>query len=150
MANLKLKTPSGGSLNLVSADTASDLTLTLPANTSTVLTTTTTGVCRAWINYNGNAQTISASYNVSSVTYRGDGRYTINFTTAMSDANYAVVGMVSNDNTGTNYIGAILDATAASPTTTACAVMTGYPGGTGMVSSTQYRYTNYAYFAFFR
>ena len=36
MANLKLKTPSGGSLNLVSADTASDLTVTVPATTGTM------------------------------------------------------------------------------------------------------------------
>ncbi len=37
MANLKLKTPSGGSLNLVSADGASDLTLTFPATTGTAM-----------------------------------------------------------------------------------------------------------------
>jgi hypothetical protein len=35
MANLKLKNPSGGSLNLVSADSASDLTVTFPATTGT-------------------------------------------------------------------------------------------------------------------
>jgi len=37
MANLKLKNPSGGSLNLVSADSASDLTLTFPAVTGTAV-----------------------------------------------------------------------------------------------------------------
>jgi len=37
MANLKLKNPSGGSLNLVSADSASDLTLTFPAGTGTAV-----------------------------------------------------------------------------------------------------------------
>jgi len=37
MANLKLKNPSGGSLNLVSADGASDLTLTFPAGTGTAV-----------------------------------------------------------------------------------------------------------------
>jgi hypothetical protein len=36
MANLKLKTPSGGSLSLVSADTASDLTVTVPAQSGTL------------------------------------------------------------------------------------------------------------------
>ena len=37
MANLKLKNPSGGSLNLVSADSASDLTVTFPAVTGTAM-----------------------------------------------------------------------------------------------------------------
>jgi len=37
MANLKLKNPSGGSLNFVSADGASDLTVTFPAVTGTAM-----------------------------------------------------------------------------------------------------------------
>ena len=37
MANLKLKNPAGGSLNLVSADGASDLTVTFPAVTGTAV-----------------------------------------------------------------------------------------------------------------
>jgi hypothetical protein len=37
MANLKLKNPSGGSLALVSADGASDLTVTFPAKTGTAM-----------------------------------------------------------------------------------------------------------------
>ena len=37
MANLKLKTPSGGSVSLVSADGASDLTVTFPATTGTAM-----------------------------------------------------------------------------------------------------------------
>jgi hypothetical protein len=37
MANLKLKNPSGGSLALVSADGASDLTVTFPAGTGTAV-----------------------------------------------------------------------------------------------------------------
>ena len=37
MANLKLKNPSGGSLSLVSADGASDLTVTFPAATGTAM-----------------------------------------------------------------------------------------------------------------
>ena len=45
--------------------------------------------CRAWVNFNGSAG-IRASGNVSSVTDNGAGDFTINFTTAMPDANYAV------------------------------------------------------------
>jgi len=48
--------------------------------------------CRAWVNFKGtDTVTIRASGNVSSITDNGAGDYTINFTTAMSDANYAVV-----------------------------------------------------------
>ena len=36
---------------------------------------------------------IRASYNVSSVYYNGTGDYTVNFATAMPDANYSVVAM---------------------------------------------------------
>lgn len=46
--------------------------------------------CRAWVNFNGTGTVaIRASGNVSSITDNGTGDYTVNFTTAMSDANYA-------------------------------------------------------------
>lgn len=49
--------------------------------------------CRAWVNFNGTGTVaIRASGNVSSITDNGAGLYTINFTTAMPDANYSVVG----------------------------------------------------------
>ena len=47
-------------------------------------------LCRAWVNFNGvTTATIRASFNVSSVTRNSTGDYTINFTTAMADANYS-------------------------------------------------------------
>jgi len=53
--------------------------------------------CRAWVNFNGkNTVSIRDSGNVTSITDNGSGDYTINFTTAMEDANYAVVGTCSN------------------------------------------------------
>ena len=53
-----------------------------------------TYACRAWVNFNGNGTVaIRASGNVSSITDNGVGDYTVNFTTAMPDANYAVFGM---------------------------------------------------------
>ena len=46
--------------------------------------------CRAWVNFNGEGTVgIRASGNVSSITDNGTGDYTVNFTTAMSDANFA-------------------------------------------------------------
>ena len=51
--------------------------------------------CRAWVNFNGTGTVaIRASGNVSSITDGGAGIYTVNFTTAIIDANYAgVVGV---------------------------------------------------------
>jgi hypothetical protein len=52
--------------------------------------------CRAWVNFNGTGTVaIRASGNVTSITDNGTGDYTVNFTTAMPDANYSVV--VSTD-----------------------------------------------------
>ena len=53
--------------------------------------------CRAWVNFNGTGTVaIRASGNVSSITDGGTGNYTVNFTTAMPDVNYATVGSVWN------------------------------------------------------
>ena len=49
--------------------------------------------CRAWVNFNGTGTVaIRASGNVSSITDNGGGNYTVNFLTAMPDANYSVSG----------------------------------------------------------
>lgn len=48
--------------------------------------------CRAWVNFNGTGTVaIVGSGNVTSITDNGTGNYTVNFTTAMPDANYSVV-----------------------------------------------------------
>lgn len=53
--------------------------------------TQTGTLCRAWVNFNGTGTVaIRASFNVSSITDNGTGDYTINFTNAMPDANYAL------------------------------------------------------------
>lgn len=46
--------------------------------------------CRAWVNFSGAAGAIRASGNVSSVTRSTAGLYTVNFTNALPDTNYAV------------------------------------------------------------
>jgi hypothetical protein len=57
--------------------------------------------CRAWVNFNGQGTVaIRASGNVSSITDNAAGSYTVNFTTAMPDANYAVSGLCSNTTSG--------------------------------------------------
>ena len=56
--------------------------------------------CRAWVNFNGTSTVaIRASGNVSSITDNGTGQYTVNFTTALVDANYAA-SITSNNVAG--------------------------------------------------
>lgn len=57
--------------------------------------------CRAWVNFNGTGTVaIRESGNVSSITDNGTGDYTVNFTTAMPDANYSVSGFSNRSGTG--------------------------------------------------
>jgi hypothetical protein len=54
--------------------------------------------CRAWVNFNGTGTVaIRGSGNVSSITDNGTGDYSINFATAMPDANYAYSHAYSNE-----------------------------------------------------
>jgi hypothetical protein len=62
--------------------------------------------CRAWVNFNGtNTVAIRGSGNVSSITDNGTGDYSINFTTAMPDANYAYSHAYSNEVNVTHTVG---------------------------------------------
>ena len=55
------------------------------------------GAAQAWVNFNGTGTVaIRKAFNVSSITDRGTGLYTVNFTNAMSDTNYAIVGMADD------------------------------------------------------
>jgi len=75
-------------------------------------------LCRAWVNFNGTSTVaIRAAYNVSSITDNGTGEYTVNFTTAMADANYAAV-MTSSSNDQSSATGnTVLDILQTSPPT---------------------------------
>lgn len=56
--------------------------------------------CRAWVNFNGTGTiAIRASGNVSSIIDNGTADYTVNFLTAMPDANYSAVGIVQRNQT---------------------------------------------------
>lgn len=49
------------------------------------------GIAKAWVNFNGTGTVaIRGSYNVSSITDNGTGDYTVNLTSAVTDANGAV------------------------------------------------------------
>jgi len=56
------------------------------------------GRAKAWVNFNGTGTVaIRDDFNFSSVTDNGTGLYTLNFTTNMANANYAVVTSGSRD-----------------------------------------------------
>lgn len=88
------------------------------------------GIAQAWVYFGGiTTVTINASFNVSSVTRNGTGDYTVNFTTALADANYATCGMASRNTatTSTSYLGMSPSTT---HTTTAFQFFNSNDGGT--------------------
>lgn len=83
---------------------------------------------RAWVNFNGTGTVaIRASGNVSSITDNGTGDYTVNFTTAMPDANFSVQGSAGIDEILSGDSGRLFSEYGmASRTTSACRVCTAY------------------------
>jgi hypothetical protein len=84
---------------------------------STPTAVNTSQLAKAWANWDGSTGIIRSSYNVSSVTRVSTGVYTVNITSALSNANYAVIcGTSAADaNNDGGYMG-IKNAT--TPTTT--------------------------------
>jgi len=72
---------------------AGALTISTLNDSSGVLATQNgmTGIAKAWVNFAGASGTVNGSFNVSSVTRASTGTYTVNLTTAMPNANYALV-----------------------------------------------------------
>ena len=80
--------------------------------------------CRAWVNFNGTGTVaIRASGNVTSITDNGTGDYTVNFTTAMPDANYATTAL-SSGKSGTEATGIISIEWTTVPSTTVVRIAT--------------------------
>ena len=106
-----LKNPSSGSNNIVlgtdgttalGTTKVTAITDSAGANSSTPAAIAN-GTAKAWVNFNGTGTpAIRASYNVSSITDNGTGDYTVNFTTALVDANYATVFGGAHDFNATN------------------------------------------------
>jgi hypothetical protein len=96
MSSVIISGDTSGAITVSAPLVAGTNTLTLPATTGNVLADTTVGVCRAWVNFAGAAGTIRAAFNVSSVTKNTTADYTVNFTTAMTDANFAAAGLANS------------------------------------------------------
>lgn len=84
--------------------------------------------CRAWVNYSATAgsTSIRGSGNISSITYNAVGDHTLNFSTAMPDANYALIGYSGQATGDARHIGAIT-----SQTTSAIRYLVQYISNTG-------------------
>ena len=93
-----------GATQTLTNKTLTSPTLTTPninsAQFATVSGTAPIYPCRAWVNFNGTGTVaIRASGNVTSITDTATGIYSVNFTNALPDANYAATGGTSNDST---------------------------------------------------
>ena len=76
----------------------------ISGNNSSTPSEVANGRAKAWVNFNGSGTVaIIDSYNVASITDNATGDYTINFTNAMTDADYCVSGGVSTDSGGQGY-----------------------------------------------
>jgi hypothetical protein len=74
-------------MSTIKTNTLSNVEGTLSVPVATVVS----GSAKAWVNFNGSGTVaIRAAFNVSSITDNGTGDYTVNFTTALADANYSV------------------------------------------------------------
>lgn len=84
------------------------------------------GRAKAWINFSGdNTPTARESYNVSSITDNATGNYTLNFTNAMSSADFAYTSAVGD----ANHSSATRALSYLSSTTTSLQILAEYSGG---------------------
>lgn len=112
---------------------AGGLTISTLNDSSGVLATQNgmSGIAKAWVNFNGTGTVaIRASFNVSSITDNGTGQYTVNFITAMPDANYAPMVTCSDDGILLSTAN-VLQTWTTYATTTSCRVVTNTNAGGG-------------------
>lgn len=83
--------------------------------------------CRAWVNFNGTGTVaIRASGNVSSITDRSTGEYTVNLTNAMPDVNYALVGTIRGGDASDSSMEVLGVSNPIAPTTSSIAIAVSY------------------------
>jgi hypothetical protein len=118
----------------VIASSITNAKLSLSANDSNIKTALNASgdpgiyACRAWVNFNGTSTVaIRGSGNVSSITDNGTGDYTVNFTNAMPDANYAYTADGREDESGALVWGALVTPARVAQTTTTFRIISETP-----------------------
>ena len=87
------------------------------------------GRAKAWVNFNGTGTVATRdSFNVSSITDHGTGDYTVNFTNAMSNANYCTTEGCFHETESTNDLRVVTGQTRA---TNNVRINTTYANGSG-------------------
>jgi hypothetical protein len=123
-SGLQIAPDNSGSLQLQTNGTTAAVTIDTSQNlqfNSGYGSVATAYGCRAWVNFNGSGTVaVIASGNVSSITDGGTGQYTINFTSALVDNKYSIVGTPSEN--GANNILIMPYRAGANKSTTVCAV----------------------------
>ena len=111
--------------------------------------TVVNGTAKAWVNFNGTGTVaIRRAVNVSSITDNGTGDYTVNFTTAMVDADYCVAGTAGSNNTnGNRGTNGIMANNASPPTAGNCRILSAYGASASTDGSLQD--VTYCYVAIF-
>lgn len=91
-------------MSTIKTDTLQNVAGTLTVPVGTVVN----GSAKAWVNFNGTGTVaIRAAFNVSSITDNGTGDYTINFTTALADANYSVSACTQRGMSNSGLFGSV-------------------------------------------
>ena len=97
---------------------------------------TSNRIAKAWVNFEGtDTSNIRGSYNVSSISDRGTGLFTVNFSTAMTDANYAVNATSGH---GSDSATTATARTGGTISTTACHISTGYRSSSSVLADMNY------------
>jgi hypothetical protein len=108
---------------------------------STSATNPILGSAKAWVNFNGTGTpAIRTSYNVSSITRNGTGQYSVNFTNAMTDANYCFQCNAQDLNNGMGVPTAQADPTR-TITASSLPVLYNYPPDAGYYDCTIFTVT---------
>jgi hypothetical protein len=82
-------------------------------------------LAKSWVNFDGTGTvSIKDSFNVSSITDNGSGDYTITFTNATANANYAIIGIIRGQSSNARGASGVHVHTSTDPTTTAFRVQT--------------------------
>ena len=118
-----------GGINSVAPGTSGNV-LTSDGTNWTSAALSSSGLAKAWVSFDSSG-TILKAFNVSSITVRGTGQWTVNFTNALPDANYVMSGSSSRaENSlypgrGGVFVSFNWDGTnGTAPTTTSCQINT--------------------------